>query len=97
MGTGLELSGNLRVSNYKWQRSNLDIPSTSAHCENRWVPVWNYPEACGYLVPITSFMMQIARKVSRALFVNGKIAEERHLKSMISHTALYGFGYVCEW
>ena len=36
---------------YKWKRSDVDIPSTTAMWANRYLPSADHPESCGYFIP----------------------------------------------
>ena len=39
-----------RWRNYKWKRSDVNVPSTLKVWENRYVPTEDHPEACGYFI-----------------------------------------------
>ena len=35
---------------YKFYKSGVNIPSTNEHWANRFLPSYDYPEACGHIV-----------------------------------------------
>ena len=35
---------------YKWKRSDVNVPNTWAIWANRYVPTEDHPEACGYFI-----------------------------------------------
>ena len=44
----LDINAVGRFRHYKWERSNVDIPSAGEYWANRYVPAENHPISCGY-------------------------------------------------